>query len=201
MSVAKIIQILIIIALAPTFLKAEEAESGEQTKVNRRSQNQWYATVATWRESSIITRSDGVENKLNTLNTVGRFGLTNYFGGGKYYLRYGLLLGHSENGSAVDAFLYFQRSVLLTGAEAALGIPFYLSPGVEMNLSLGGIYRTINHSVPSSEYKVTTKARFIPMIALEYLWRLTQSVYWRQSVGTQGKAGDTLWSAGFGYDW
>lgn len=187
--------------MMPSFLRAEESEGDDEKKANRRSQKQVHAMVATWREESLLTRSDGLEYKLNTLNTVGRIGLTHYLSNAKYYLRYGLVLGHSENGSAVDTFDYFQRSVLLVGAEAAIGIPFFLSPGVEMNFSLGGIYRTIKHSLPSSEYKIVTQSRFIPLISLEYLWRLSQSVYWRQAVGTQGKLGDTYWSGGFGYDW
>jgi hypothetical protein len=111
-----------------------------------------------------------------------------------------LAAGHSANGSAIDDFAYFQRSVLLAGAEAAVGVPFFLSPGVEMSATLGGVFRTISHSLPSNDYKFKTASQFVPLATLEFLWRLSSSIYWRQGVGTQGKVGDTYWTAGLGYD-
>lgn len=192
---------LIVFAIILTQVSLLKAEEADEKKAARRSQKQWHAVVSTWKEESLLLKNDGTDFKINTLNTVGRLGLTHYASGGKYFFRYGIVLGHSENDSAVDTIDYFQRSVLLAGLEGHVGLPFFLSSGVEMSLTLGGIYRMISHAVPSADYKFNTKAKFLPLIGLDYLWRLSQDWYWKQGVATQGKLNDTLWMAGLGYDW
>jgi hypothetical protein len=194
-----IIKILFFLLASEILLAAEM--STDDKKSGRRSSTQILAMVSTWREESKLLRSDSNEYQINTLNVAGRLGLVHYFRNARYFLQYGFLVGHSESDSAVDDFAYFQRSVLVAGLEGSLGLPVFVGTGVEISLAMGGIYRMINHSIPSADYKFSTATRFLPRVAVELVWRLSQSVYWRQSIGSFGRVGDTLWSAGLGYDW
>jgi hypothetical protein len=179
---------------------AQTAADTEKAK-SRRSTRHAIAMIGTWREVSVLRRSDGVEYKINTLNSVGRLGSVQYHKNGRFLSRYAVMLGHSENDGTVESMRYFQRSVLFAGVEGALGLPIFLSPGVELSLVLGGLLRSISHSVPSSDYKFKTAVRVLPILSLEYMWRLSSTIYWHQGVGTQGQLHDTFWSAGFGLDW
>ena len=116
-------------------------------------------------------------------------------------MKFGLVIGQSENSSAEANISYFQRSVLLIGAEGAVGIPIIQQHENEFSIVIGGIVRSIQHSVFNSSYKFTTKNRFLPSFSIEYSWKLNEEWSWRQAVGTQGGVGDTLWAAGFGYLW
>lgn len=160
---------------------------------------EWFAMAGVWKENSLLLKDDSTEYKIDTLNTVTRLGLIHVFYNARLFARYGLIIGQSENSSAVDNFAYFQRSVLLTGGELALGYHLFYNSEITLGISLGGIYRTIKHSLPSEEYRFKTTAQAIPNLSLELSWKLSEKWIWRQSVGTQGKPLDTLWSAGFSF--
>lgn len=179
-----------------------QSTSEAPKKEGRRESRQAYFMVGSFREvSDLVRTSDDTLFKINTLNTVGRIGLTHYLGRAKYFLRYGVLLGQSANASATTQFAYFQRSVFLAGVDGALGLPLFLGKGVELSATAGGLLRYIQHTAPSGDYEFKTQIRFLPQLTLEYLWRLSTRIYWKQGVGTQGTDKDTYWTAGFGFDW
>ena len=194
------IHLLVIFLLLPLNLFAAKVVSSAKNRIYSKK-IEIIALASTWREESLLNRSDIITYKINTLNTVGRLGFLNYFSGRKYFMKFGLVLGQSENSSAEENFSYFQRSVLLIGAEGAIGIPIIQQKENELSIVIGGIVRSIQHSVINSNYKFTTKNRFLPSFSIEYSWKLNEVWSWRQAVGTQGRSGDTLWAAGFGYLW
>jgi len=151
-----------------------------------------------WKENSVLLKNDTTEFKINTLNTVARLGLVHTFYNAHFFARYGLIAGQSENNSAVDDFLYFQRSVSLSGAELGFGVNLIRNTHIALGLYLGGLYRSIKHTVPSEEYRFKTATRTIPNLSLELAWKISQHWSWRQSIGSQGYPLDTLWSAGIG---
>lgn len=157
------------------------------------------AMISSWKENSILQRNDNAEFKIDTLNTVGRFGIQQHFWSRHLWIYYGFVIGQSKNSSAVDDIYYYQRSVVLTGGELNIGVPLISSSTSELSLVLGGISRTIKHSVPTEDYQFLTATKSLIMASFHLSWMLSDSISWQQSIGTQGRPLDTLWSAGFGY--
>lgn len=190
-------------AVSPQASQAQVAPSVEVpppvTKKSYPNSIQVYAMAGVWKENSLLLKGDGTEYKINTLNTVSRIGGVYTFSDGRFFTRYGFIMGQSENSSAVDNFAYFQRSVSLTGVELGLGANLLRSSNVSLGLSLGGIYRIIKHTIPSEEYQFSTGSRVLPNLSFDFVWRFSNNWCWRQSIGSQGQALDTFWSAGFGY--
>lgn len=173
--------------------------SSTSIKKNYPKYVQLYAMVGVWKEQSLLSKGDGSEYKINTLNTVTRFGGVYTFSQGYFFTRYGFIIGQSENSSAVSNFAYFQRSVSLTGGEVGLGVNVLRTDKVNLGLSLGGMYRIIKHTTPSEEYRFGTGSRALPTLSLDLAWRFSDHWGWRQSIGSQGQTLDTFWSAGFSY--
>jgi hypothetical protein len=181
-------------------IKNEDNRTSESERAPRGGKNirQWVVAMGSWREISILNHTDGRKIKINTLNVVGRFDRLIYFKENLFFVNLGLLMGHSENMNAESDFSYFQRSVLLSGGEFEIGLPIFSREGVAFGFSLGGIFRSISHAVPNSDYKFTTATRALPLFSLDFSWQISQLISFRQSLGTTGAIGDTFWSAGLG---
>lgn len=155
--------------------------------------------IGSWKERSLLKKEDGTSIKINTLNSVSRWGVQHFLWNDSLYAYYGIVFGQSKNDSDDSGFIYFQRSVLLAGAELGFGTPILTTKTVDLTLSLNGLYRSINHTVPSVGYEFKTNKRMLAMALLEASWKLSDSIYWNQAIGTQGYPLDTFWSIGFGY--
>ena len=186
----------LVIAAAPP----PTAKAINSTKEESLNTIQWFTMLGFWKEHSLLNKTDGNFYKINTLNSVARLGIVHSFYNARFFYRIGGIVGQSENQSAVDDFSYFQRSVKLTGAELALGWNILRAKEYSFGLSIGGLSRTIMHTVPNENYIFKTKTKTLPQATLELMWQLSSNWYWRQSVGSQGQPQDTFWSLGLGYD-
>lgn len=154
--------------------------------------------ISSWKEKSLLQKTDGTKYKINTLNTAGRLGVQNYFWKHRLYGYYGVYFGQSKNASDDDSFSYYQRSVYLIGAELGLGATLYSTKTVDFIFSVNGLYRSINHTIPNEDYKFKTEKRTLPLALLELSWKLGDALYWNQSIGTLGEPLDTFWALGVG---
>lgn len=186
---------LVMAATPPSSVKIPKS-----TKEESLNTVQWFTMLGFWKEHSLLNKTDGSFYKINTLNTVARLGIVHSFYNARLFYRIGGFFGQSENQSAVDDFSYFQRSVKITGAEFALGWNILREKEYSFGLSIGGLSRTIMHTVPNENYTFKTKTKALPQATLELMWQLSSNWYWRQSVGSQGQLLDTFWSIGLGYN-
>lgn len=162
----------------------------------RGNRNKWFAGITSWREQSLMKHQTGREIRINTLNVSGRFGHSFHFYKNLFPVNLGILLGHSENMNADVDFNYFQRAVFMWGLDMSIGVPVYLNEGGELGFALGGIFRHINHSVPTAEYKFSTNDRFVPTLSMYMNWELYRDFFWQQTLGTGAKQGETFWLMG-----
>lgn len=173
---------------------------GLDRKTSHPSIQEWALMIANWKEESYLSRSDGVDYKIKTQNSVVRINYLRTLRNKNFYTRVGLLAGQSANSGLIEATPYFQRSVFVGGIEAFIGKRFFIGKEAEFSFSLGGIYRQIQHTPPTGPYKFSTASRLRPLVFVDLRWELSPSFSWVQSLGTSGTTDDTFWSSGIGFN-